>query len=207
MVVCADGGANRLFDSLPSDRRSLFIPQYIKGDLDSLREDVSSFYRSHNTTILRDPDQDNNDLEKCLLLLENLSTDTSPMKVVVYGVFGGRFDQQMAAMHCLYRFSSSRVLSSITLLGDGNLAYLLRANVRHKISLTDIEGPGCSLLPLGGGVESITTCGLKWDLSGQGLRLGELISTSNQAVNKVYGNFEVDVLASHDVVWCCDVRL
>lgn len=42
--VCADGGANRLYDSLQEEMRSEYIPQYIIGDLDSLRTEVKEFY-------------------------------------------------------------------------------------------------------------------------------------------------------------------
>ena len=44
-ICCADGGANRLYDSLPEPDRGLFIPQFIAGDLDSIRDDVASFFR------------------------------------------------------------------------------------------------------------------------------------------------------------------
>lgn len=42
--VCADGGANRLFDSLLPELRANCIPDYIVGDLDSLRPEVKDFY-------------------------------------------------------------------------------------------------------------------------------------------------------------------
>ena len=45
--ICADGGANRLYDSFfaNTDERSLYIPKYIVGDLDSVREEVVDYYR------------------------------------------------------------------------------------------------------------------------------------------------------------------
>lgn len=57
--VCADGGANRLYDELPhmlpgrsADAvRAQYLPTFIKGDLDSLRPDVAAFYRQHGVPI------------------------------------------------------------------------------------------------------------------------------------------------------------
>lgn len=45
MKVCADGGANRLYDSMSVEERGVYVPQYIVGDLDSLRSDVAEFYQ------------------------------------------------------------------------------------------------------------------------------------------------------------------
>ncbi len=44
LKVCADGGANRLFDSLAESERDKYIPNYIVGDLDSVRNDVAQYY-------------------------------------------------------------------------------------------------------------------------------------------------------------------
>ncbi len=43
--LCADGGANRLFASLNETERSLYVPDYVVGDLDSLESSISEFYR------------------------------------------------------------------------------------------------------------------------------------------------------------------
>lgn len=68
--VCADGAANRLHDSTPAERRGSLLPDVICGDLDSLREDVSRFYATQGVSILREPEQDSHDFEKCLRWLQ-----------------------------------------------------------------------------------------------------------------------------------------
>merc|ERR1711862_304969 len=55
--VCADGGANRLFDLSNSNNNNddddEFVPDLIVGDLDSLRDDVRVSKKLDNTYLLR----------------------------------------------------------------------------------------------------------------------------------------------------------
>lgn len=67
--LCADGGANRLYDVL-SDRPELqrqLVPQLIVGDLDSVRPDVLKFYQNLGTRVIRANSQNATDLDKCLV--------------------------------------------------------------------------------------------------------------------------------------------
>lgn len=49
LKICADGGANRLFDFFENhtSERTSYIPNIIKGDLDSMRKPVREFYTKH----------------------------------------------------------------------------------------------------------------------------------------------------------------
>lgn len=57
--VCADGGANRLYDELPAmlpgqapdDVRAAYLPSSIRGDLDSIRPDVLDFYQRRGVVV------------------------------------------------------------------------------------------------------------------------------------------------------------
>ena len=69
--VCADGAINRLYETFDSDEeRARFIPEYVRGDLDSVEDKVMEYYKQHGTIIIKDNDQDTTDLEKCILLIQ-----------------------------------------------------------------------------------------------------------------------------------------
>lgn len=77
--ICADGGANRLYDAAPSfahhlsatEARELAKPAVIAGDLDSITVEVREFYQGLGTKIVDlSADQDTTDLQKCLIELE-----------------------------------------------------------------------------------------------------------------------------------------
>jgi len=301
LAICADGGANRLYDGLQALDPTLVakcVPTFIKGDLDSVRSDVEAFYRSSKCRVVRDPDQDTNDLEKCLQLVQALCRGKQPtgiedtaenadgvfnfpqlqnkensITVVVFGAFGGRFDQQIATLHAIYLYAD--FFDRLVLLGDGNCATLLRplsssstgadtetdadadtlqyqekqnileeeqdketntgtgtgtggggsSLITHCLHLIPgVEGPSCSLLPVGGRCDVVSTTGLKWNLASQSLALGELISTSNRVVcpaktdavtvasdasekeEKKKGS-KITVQTSQPLLWCCQVNL
>ena len=71
-IICADGGANRLYDAFPQgDKTSGFLPAVIAGDMDSIRPDVQQHFTNHGPEIIdQSQDQDTTDLQKCLSQLE-----------------------------------------------------------------------------------------------------------------------------------------
>ncbi|KAJ3329693.1 cAMP-dependent protein kinase subunit [Blyttiomyces sp. JEL0837] len=76
--VCADGGANRLYDGLGNDReRTRFLPDEIRGDLDSLRPDVREWYAGKGVSIVHISDQDSTDFGKCVRLIQEIESKTT----------------------------------------------------------------------------------------------------------------------------------
>ena len=189
--VCADGGANRLYGWDPT-----LVPDAIRGDLDSLKGDIKAYYQSRGVEIERIADQDSNDLEKCLSRLPDASN------VVILGAFGGRLDQEMAALHALYQYPASQ----IWLYSDETCAVLLKGGEKHTIELSTDgplrEGPTCGLIPLGKPCESVTTTGLQWNLNNDRMEFGGLVSSSNCIVSS-----PLTVEASDDLLFTAQVHV
>mmetsp|Transcript_11503 Transcript_11503/g.15003 ORF Transcript_11503/g.15003 Transcript_11503/m.15003 type:complete len:316 (-) Transcript_11503:421-1368(-) len=199
--LCADGGANRLHDSLPPPLRNKYVPSVIKGDLDSLRDDVKDFYRDLGTKIIRDGDQNCNDFYKCLNELNRLREVNCPdkkMTVLALGAFGGRFDQEMASINACFEWQT---FERIMLVSEDNLGFLLVPGVHKIVPNHFLEGPTCGLLPIGGPISSVTTKGLKWNLSNDSLKFGGLVSSSNQIVDSV-----VEITNSDPLLWMTQLK-
>ncbi|AMD21701.1 HFL155Wp [Eremothecium sinecaudum] len=63
--VCADGGANRLYEFFNNDGlRAKYIPTYIVGDMDSLNPEVKNYYEARGTIVVVQETQYANDFMK-----------------------------------------------------------------------------------------------------------------------------------------------
>ena len=218
--VCADGGANRLHKY-----NSALVPDLIRGDLDSLDANVKAYYESRGVKIERDPCQDTNDLDKAL---QACCTDESSYRdenrnstrttILIYGAFGGRFDQEMASMQALYKWGP-KFSYQIYLYSDETCAFLLpgdhqQTHIRlpfygdanptfteSSSSSSMGEGPTCGLIPLGAKCDECVTDGLKWDLDAtMSMEFGGLVSTSNRLMKPV-----VSIRASHPLVFTAEL--
>ncbi|KAJ5709542.1 hypothetical protein N7493_009833 [Penicillium malachiteum] len=128
-IICADGGANRLYDVAKSQgKESIILPNTIVGDLDSLHPQVRQHYENLGVTILEDPDQYSTDFTKCLKHLNTHSSEivASPRKqrkdsssgskwapdlvleIVILGGLGGRVDQAFSQIHHLYMMTRAQ---------------------------------------------------------------------------------------------------
>jgi thiamine pyrophosphokinase len=183
---------------------------------------------------VKDSDQTSNDLDKCCqLVLDEMSScrvaevDASgaasssvasdPLTtVIVLGAYGGRFDQELACLHALVKWADS--FDRMVLLSRENVAFLIApGNIHHihirKAAIRWQEGPVCGLIPVFGRVDSITTSGLKWDLQGDSLEFGKLISSSNEILGLDVTSdgdddtayVTVSVETSHPVLWTCQL--
>ncbi|KAJ6817109.1 thiamine pyrophosphokinase 1-like isoform X1 [Iris pallida] len=207
--LCADGGANRVYDELPGmfpdqdplDVRCRYKPDVIKGDMDSIRAEVKDFYINLGVKIVDESDdQDTTDLHKCVSYICD-STDASEKSnlcILIAGALGGRFDHEVGNINVLYRFSSIRIV----LLSDDSLIHLLPKTHCHEIHIqSSVEGPHCGLIPVGAPSGSTTTTGLQWDLNDTKMSFGGLISTSN-----IVREEKITVRSDSDLLWTISIR-
>jgi len=196
--VCADGGANRLYQADPN-----YIPHVICGDLDSLKDNVKHYYVSRGAVLKKDVNQDYNDLDKSLCAVQKKGYT----RCIVFGAFGGRFDQEMGCLQALYVWKDR--MEEIWLYDGSTCAILLAPHVLHEIQVvhhghdaTSLgEGPTCGLVPLGEPCKSLTTTGFQWNLSNQPSTFGGLVSTSNRLIDP-----KVTVVCSHPIIFTAEVN-
>ncbi|GLT70508.1 hypothetical protein SLA2020_425830 [Shorea laevis] len=207
--LCADGGANRLYDEMPQlicsedalDVRRRYKPDVIKGDMDSIRSEVLDFYTTLGTKVVDEShDQDTTDLHKCVSYIRDFTTDLdkSNLCILVAGALGGRFDHESGNLNVLYNFSTTRII----LISDDCLIHLLPKTHRHEIYIqSSVEGPHCGLIPIGMPSKRTTTTGLQWDLTDTEMKFGGLISTSN-----IVEGEKVTVQSDSDLLWTISIK-
>ncbi|KAL6766471.1 TPK1 [Auxenochlorella protothecoides x Auxenochlorella symbiontica] len=193
--ICADGGANRLYDELrgpshASDSAPMPLPHAIIGDLDSIRPEVAAYYHDAGVAITDlSHDQDSTDLQKCVDYAA--AHGCRPQHIVAFGAHGGRLDHILSNLGCLYRYRHL----SLVLMGEGNITRLVPRGRTIVRPHADLEGPACGLVPLAGPARA-STQGLKWDMDDTEMRMGGLLSTSN-----ILEAEEVVVESDSDLIW------
>lgn len=85
-IIGADGGCNHLF-------KMNITPNYIVGDLDSIKKEVIEYYENKNVTFKRYPShKDETDSEICIYLAKELGSD----EIDLFATLGGRIDHTLA---------------------------------------------------------------------------------------------------------------
>ncbi|OJD32451.1 thiamine pyrophosphokinase [Diplodia corticola] len=148
--LCADGGANRLYDTFAGlddadARRVQFLPSIIHGDLDSLRDDVRTYYASHGVTISRDPDQYSTDFGKAVKRIasatsittttaaaeeDGLAAASSPTscyrEILILCTLAGRVDQGLGLLYEMLRLENAALSPTrLWLFSESSVSWIL----------------------------------------------------------------------------------
>ncbi|PFH53059.1 hypothetical protein AMATHDRAFT_138303 [Amanita thiersii Skay4041] len=179
---CADGGANRLFDLLGElQANGGYLPDLIKGDLDSLRDDVRKYYVAKGVCLVRDHDQDSTDLMKCVSSLQELERrEGCEYELLLLGGLSGRLDQTIHTLSYLHKLRKQR--KKVFVVTDDSVGWVLDSG-EHTIKIDHgLVGKTCGLLPVGVDCTVLSTSGLEWDLTDRASSFDGMISTSNHLI-------------------------
>lgn len=160
LFIAADGGAWIALDQGAT-------PDVIIGDLDSFREDRRP---DGPWTLIHDPDQETNDLEKAL----EYALSMGGRNIVLLGCTGKRLDHTLKNLSvCLQyhnRFDRLRILET------GGELFFLPNQWQSRLGI----GRTVSLIPFGGPVTGIRTEGLRYPLDNETLQVGIRDGSSNE---------------------------
>ena len=159
--VAADGGGNAAI-------KMGFRPDTVIGDLDSF-----SHTGDFDGELIRNPDQETNDLEKALELARSLKA----VWVDVLGATGKRIDHTLKNLSVLQQFNP--FFDTLAFYDDLFYTRILPRDFSIKLP----PGHLVSLFPLSGKVEGVVTQGLRYPLNGEPLENGRRDGTSNETVH------------------------
>jgi len=187
--ICADGAANRLQEALPA-----LAPELIVGDLDSASPGALEHFQERGSAVLDlSHSQDSTDLDKAFIA----AAERGFHDAVVIGDFAGgagRVDHMFGIIQSLFLAQQGpTAFSEVTCLSQSSMMKLL---LPGSHVLPGLRGAKCGLVPISGPCEQITTRGLQWNLKGDAVAFGGLVSTSNLCVED-----KVTVENSAPVLW------
>jgi thiamine pyrophosphokinase len=164
-IICADGGAN-------ITKELDIIPDYIIGDMDSIKTSVFNFYKELNKTkIIKDTNPDKTDLELAIKLAETLN----PFKINIFGAIGNRIDHTLANILCLDKIKPGIKVEII----DDKSTILL---VKESIEITGEKNDIISIIPLSD-INNLNYTGFKWNVKNLDTKIG-WFGISNKILNK-----------------------
>lgn len=166
-IICAADGAYKYLE------KNNIIPDFIAGDLDSLKEIPK------NIEVIHTPNQDFTDFDKIL----NILFDKGYTQIDIYGASGKEQDHFLGNLHTAIQWKNK-----LNLTFFDEYSYFFLADKSTEI--TNCKDKIVSLLPLPI-TKNITTKGLQYSLNNEDLQFGERIGTRNKAIkNEVSITFE-----------------
>ncbi|XP_035221320.1 thiamin pyrophosphokinase 1-like [Stegodyphus dumicola] len=200
--IAVDGGACQLKSI--SDEELNLIPDVICGDFDSVTPDVLDYYQNKGVEIVHTPDQDETDFTKAVRLAVQYIAEKKLQVSAIVAVArnGERLDHILGNLNTLY--TANEITSiPVFILGHGSLTWLFCPG-SHKVHITDdVKDSHLGLIPLGKECTNVSTTGLKWNLNGDRMKFGGLISTCNL----FDGSSTVTVTTDTELIWTMEIKL
>jgi thiamine pyrophosphokinase len=156
--IAADGGVKAFL-------RDGLVPDCVIGDLDSQPAGVPSSWN-----VVRDPDQETNDLEKAL----HKAAEEKCADVVVLGAVGLRTDQTLKNLSVMQQYAPQ--FHSLAFKDEQFDIFV----IPRQYDSPTVPGKTVSLFPISGKVDGITLTGLRYPLKNEALENGVRDGSSNE---------------------------
>lgn len=145
-IACADGGANLAY-------KFGIKPNFIVGDLDSIRKKVKSFFEAKNVEIVHDPDQNSTDIEKSVKFLIKRGYE----KIDITSALGDRVDHNLGNLSVLANYYGK---AKLRIIDEKTEIFFAKGRFSFKAN----KGDTISIIPVGGKVFVSKMRGLKYKL-------------------------------------------
>lgn len=140
------------------------LPHIIIGDFDSIKNEVSEFYKKNQVNLIVRKDSRTTDFEKCLYIaLEKVSDmqnefefDYDPdFNIIILGASGGRIDHTFNIYKLSCKYSEKfrdLIKAKFFLVGESSLSLIVSGKSENVITCSDWENKdaGFSILPISG---------------------------------------------------------
>lgn len=167
-IICADGGIRH------SSAMGM-VPDLIVGDLDSASSSMLEKYKDMGVPAQRFPtEKDATDTQIAVDSAMEMGAD----EIVLVGALGGRWDHSYANVMLLYRMAT-RGISGCVMDAKNKIT------ISNKVlEFSGEKGQLLSLLPFGGPVHIMSTCGLKYPIRDKILTMDYPIGVSNEFIGE-----------------------
>lgn len=163
-IICADGGANHTYNMK-------IKPNFIIGDLDSVKEEVRIYYKNSDVKFEKFPAKKNEtDTELCIYLAQKLNATN----IDFLGALGGRIDHMIANINLLYYVKMQDIIPRI--ISDNEEIYIVD---NEEIEIYGKKGDVISVIPINGDAKYVTLSNLEYPLENYNMKFYLPLGISN----------------------------
>ena len=164
LIIAVDGGANHLY-------RLGIMPNYILGDLDSIDDDIRSYYEASDVVFKKFPTKkDETDAELAVWMVE----EEGLLGIDIYTALGGRIDHELANIQLLYYILDRGMYPRI--ISEREEIYILR---NEEMNLKGSIGDIVSIIPVKGDARGITLANMEYSVEELDLKYSVTRGISN----------------------------
>ena len=163
-IIAVDGGSNHLY-------RLGIMPNYILGDLDSIDDDIRSYYEASDVVFKKFPTKkDETDAELAVWMVE----EEGLLGIDIYAALGGRIDHELANIQLLYYILDRGMYPRI--ISEREEIYILR---NEEMNLKGSIGDIVSIIPVKGDARGITLANMEYSVEELDLKYSVTRGISN----------------------------